>query len=143
VTSCSRKEWKSYVAHQMLRHATVIYPSSSSTLQPAGACSRALLHCLVALRNPSSTRLQRGVVAFELHVVHVEEGGAWGQPQQETAAASDAVRASAQHGSEGHTIGLHTTGLEDAFCDDACGMEPNGIGQRRQQLVDLLQARSR
>jgi hypothetical protein len=117
-------------------------PSRASALQHAGACSRALLQCLIALRNPSNARLQRGVVAFELNVLHIEEGGAWEQPPQDSAAASDAVRASAQHGSEGHAVGFHAVGLEDVFCDDACSTEPNDTGRRRQQLADLVQARS-
>lgn len=127
---------------QICRHATVTKSSPLLCIEPSGACSRALLQCLIALRNPSNVRLQRGVVAFDLHVVHVEEGGAWGQPPQDSAAASDAVRASAQHGSEGHTVGFHAVGLEDAFCDGACSSAPDDVRQRRQQLADLVQARS-
>ena len=124
-----------------LRRAAATNPSPSSALDPVGACSRALLQCLIALRNPSSMRLQRGVVTFELHVMHVAEGGAWGQPPQDSAAASDAIRASAQRGNEGHTVGFHTVGLEDVFCGGACSTAPDDISQRRQQLMDLVQAR--
>ena len=100
------------------------------------------MQSLVELRNPSAERLQRGVVAFDLHVVHVEEGGAWGQPPQESAAASEAIGRSAQHGTEGHTIAFHAIGLEDVFCSSACGAEPGDNSRRRQQLADLVQAGS-
>lgn len=126
----------------------------------AGPCSRALLAYLLDLHNPSKGRLARGTTTFDLHVMFVDEGAAWGLPPEESSVAVDAARASAEYGSEGHNVVFRSAALEDVFCGgpvpgaeaanggsgggsgSGCGGS-NGSsadgGQRRKRLVELLE----
>lgn len=123
-----------------MRRAEHICPGVRAS---AGPCSRALLQCLLALRNPSKTRLARGATAFDLEVVHVDEGAAWGHSAEASAATVDAVRASAQHGIEGHDVSFHAIGLEDVFCEAGAAASTDGRSQQRQRLTELVQASAR
>lgn len=116
-------------------------PQISGSQTSAGPCSRALLQYLLALRNPSKVRPMRGATQFDLAVVHINEGGAWGQPPADSGAAIDAVRASAHYGTESHDIAFGAVSLEDVFCEAGeAAEEPGGSrSERRQRLADLVQ----
>ena len=67
-----------------------------------------MLHFLAALRNADKARVARGTVQFDMGVVFVDEGTAWGLPPTESAATVDAVRDT--------LAGGHAAGVDDTCC---------------------------
>lgn len=128
----------------------------------AGSCSRALLELLAAVRNPDSRRRARGLISFQLTVLHIDEGAALGASPANAAAAVAALAAAGGYSG----VAVHVVPLEDVFSSAAehmaaaehqqsaesaehkpvsaaavvAGLSERSV-QRRNQLVALLQVR--
>lgn len=66
------------------------------------------------VRNPDSSRRARGLISFQLTVLHVDEGAALGASPADAAAAAAAAAASAEGGGYGG-VAVHVARLEDVF----------------------------